>query len=141
MLLSSAPVSQEGGGMEPDRVRQMADEVAQLMAERLGGLRRGQRADLATMLRRRGGALPRPLRREALALRDAATLAGAPRIARQLDQTRAARAHAALVRHLKPLGQFSRIQGRATGISAAVALGLLLLGATVIWLLVWRGYL
>lgn len=127
--------------MDAERVQQMADEVATLMADRLGGLRRGQRADLDTMLRRRGAALPRRLRREAAALRDAAALAAAPRIARQLDEGRATRAHSALLRHLKPLGKFSRVQGRATGIAAGVALGLLVLGAAVVWILVWRGYL
>lgn len=127
--------------METERVQQMADEVAGLMAERLGGLRRGQRADLDTMLRRRGAALPRRLRREAMALRDAAAMTAAPRIARQIDNGRAARAHAALVRHLRPLGKLSRVQGRATGIAAGVALGLLVLGAAVVWVLVWRGYL
>lgn len=127
--------------MEAERMQQMADEVAALMANRLGGLRRGQHAELDVMLRRRGAALPRRLRREALALRDAAALSGAPRILRQMDTARAARAHAALLRHLKPLGQMSRLQGSATGIAAAVALGLLALGAAVVWVLVWRGYL
>lgn len=126
--------------MDAERVQQMADEVASLMADRLGGLRRGQHADLDTMLRRRGAALPRRLRREAMALRDAAGLAGAPRVARQIDDTRVQKAHAALIRHLKPLGKLSRLQGRATGVAAAIAFGMLVLGAAVVWVLVWRGY-
>ena len=127
--------------MDGERVQSMADEVATLMAERLGGLRRGQRADLATMLRRRGAALPRRLRRQAIALRDAAALSAAPRIARQIDASAAERSHAALVRHLKPLGQLSRAQGRATTIAATVVLGVLLLTAATVWVLVRRGAL
>lgn len=127
--------------MDAERVQSMADEVATLMAERLGGLRRGQRADLRTMLRRRGAALPRPLRRQAVTLRDAAALSAAPRIARQIDAAAAERSHATLVRHLKPLGQFSRAQGRAATIAATVVLGVLLLAAATIWVLVRRGAL
>ena len=127
--------------MDAERVQSMADEVATLMAERLGGLRRGPRADRRTMLRRRGAALPRPLRRQAVTLRDAAALSAAPRIARQIDAAAAERSHATLVRHLKPLGQFSRAQGRAATIAATVVLGVLLLAAATIWVLVRRGAL
>ena len=49
---------------EPD-VHALADEIAQLMAQRFGGARRGTRPDLKTMLRRRGGALPRRQRKAA----------------------------------------------------------------------------
>ena len=48
-----------------DEIRPKADEVASLMAARFGGLKRGQQADLDSMMRKRGGALPRRLRREA----------------------------------------------------------------------------
>ena len=46
-----------------DEIRPKADEVASLMAARFGGLKRGQQADLDSMMRKRGGALPRRLRR------------------------------------------------------------------------------
>lgn len=127
--------------MQADEVRRMADEVAALMSSRLGGARRGTSPDLATMLRRRGAALPRNLRRQANRLVELDRLAAAPRIARQIDLRAASRDHAALVKHLRPLGALSRFQGRATGVAAAVALGLLLLGIAVIWILVWRGYI
>lgn len=127
--------------MDSERVRDMADEVAALMAERLGGRRRGAGADLATMYRRRGGALPRKLRREARVLMEAERLCAAPRIARQCDGAGAERAHAALVKHLRPLGALSRWQDRGLSAAATIALGLLLLGAAVIWVLTWRGYL
>ncbi|MRX50508.1 hypothetical protein GI374_08645 [Paracoccus sp. S-4012] len=125
--------------MDAERVGQMADEIAVLMAERFGGLKRGAHADLDLMLRRRGGALPRPLRREAKRLAETQRLAGSARIARQIDQGAAERAHAALVRHLRPLGKMSRAQHRATNIAATVLFGLLLLGAFVLWMMVRRG--
>ena len=55
----------------PDDIREMADEVSRLIAARFGGARRGERPPLHIMLRRRGGALPRRLRRQAHALAQA----------------------------------------------------------------------
>lgn len=117
----------------------MAEEVAALMADRLGGARRGARPDLATMLRRRGGALPRRQRRAAQVLARAQKQAAAPKLARQMDTTAAARAHAELVRYLRPLGKAARWQAGALNVAAAVMLGLLLVGAIAVWIAVQRG--
>ena len=125
----------------PDDIRDMADEVSRLIASRFGGARRGERPPLSVMLRRRGGALPRRLRRQAVALARADELSAQPKIARQLDLSRLSRAHQALVAHLQPLGELSRWQGRAIGFAASVAFGLLVLAAAVVWILVRRGYL
>ena len=46
-----------------ENIRPMADEVAGLMAARFGGLKRGHQADLDSMMRKRGSAFPRRLRR------------------------------------------------------------------------------
>lgn len=125
----------------PDDIRDMADEVARLIAARFGGARRGEHPPLSVMLRRRGGALPRRLRRQAAALARADELSAQPKVARQLDLARLSRHHRALTAHLQPLGELSRWQGRALGFAASVALGLLVLAAVVIWLLLLRGYL
>lgn len=122
-------------------IREMADEAAELMASRLGGAGRAERPTLETMLRRRGGALPARLRKGAQRLARADRLACQPRIARQLPLARLARDHAALTAHLKPLGEISRWQGRATGLAARLALALLLLVALAVWLGVMRGRL
>jgi len=124
-----------------ERIRPMADEVASLMAARYGGLRRGQQADLETMLRKRGGALPRRLRREARILAEADRKAGQPKLARQVDLDRMERAHKALVAYLRPLGQAMRLRGGATGIAASVLFGLLILAAAAIWIMTRRGLL
>lgn len=120
-------------------VRTMADEVAELMASRFGGLRRGQRADLTMMLRKRGGALPRKLRREAALLALADQRVNAPRLGRQIDLPRTERAHRALMSYLRPLGAASRWTGSATNIAAAVCLGLLVIGAMALWVMLRRG--
>ena len=120
-------------------VRAMADEVAALMGQRLGGARRGTPPDLATMLRRRGRALPRRQRRAAQVLAQAQKQAATPRLARQVDSIAAARAHADLVRYLRPLGASARWQEGALNVAAAVLLGLLLVGAAAVWIMVRRG--
>lgn len=127
--------------MAIEDIRPKADEVASLMAARFGGLKRGHQADLESMMRKRGGALPRRLRREAWFMVQADRMAGQPRLARQVDAARLDRAHRALTAYLRPLGQGSRLRGRAAGIAASVVLGLMLLGALVVWLMTARGLL
>lgn len=127
--------------MTPLNVRSWAEEVAVLMATRLGGARRGEVIDLDTMVRRRGGALPRKLYKKAVTLRDAEMVTNAPKIARQTDFREAAQAHADLVAYLKPFGRVTRMQEKATNFAASVVFGLLMLGLVVIWVLVRQGYL
>jgi len=124
-----------------DDIPAMADEIAGLMASRLGGIRRGERPDLQMMLRRRGAALPLRLRRSAARLAEADRLCGQPKIARQLPRHRLGRDHAALRAHLRPLGELSRWTGRAVGFAASVALGLLVVGAAAIWIMLQRDLL
>lgn len=124
-----------------DEIPRMADEVARLMISRLGGARRGEQPSLMAMLRRRGGALPRRLRRDAQLLAKAQEYAPQPKITRQQDMAALGRAHRALTAHLQPLGEISRWQGRATSFAASVTFGLLVVGALVVWVLVLRGYL
>jgi hypothetical protein len=123
-----------------ESIRTMADEVANLMAARFGGIRRGHQADLAEMLRKRGGALPRRLRREARFLQQANGLAGQPKLARQVDMARLERAHRALTAHLRPPGgQGRNLQGGTLGVAARVMLGLLVLGGVAVWIMLQRG--
>lgn len=124
-----------------DELQRMADEVAALMASRLGGARRGRHPDLATMIRRRGRALPRRHRKAADLLARSVAQASAPRIARQMDLGPIRESHRQLVEYLRPLGSGRRLAEGATSIAASVAFGLLILGIAVIWVLVWRGYL
>ncbi len=122
-------------------VHRMADEAAALMAARLGGVRRGRTADLATMIRRRGGALPRRQRRAARVLAQADLHTGSPRIARQMDMRPVMAAHRELIDYLGPLNARERWAQRGTNIAATVVFGLLVLGIAVIWVMVRRGQL
>lgn len=124
-----------------DEIGPMADEVSRLLSARFGGARRGELPPLHVMVRRRGGALPRKLRKEAMRLAEADRLSAQPKIARQQDMAALERGHRALLGYLQPLGEISRWQGRAISFAASVALGVLVLAAVVIWILVWRGYL
>ncbi|MCQ0969831.1 hypothetical protein MLD63_05235 [Paracoccus sp. TK19116] len=124
-----------------DDIRDMADEVARLMADRFGGARRGKLPGLEEMLRRRGGALPRNLRGQARVLAEAEMLTSQPRVARQMDLGRPSRAYNALMAYLQPLGSVSRWQNRAVNFGASIAFGLLVLAALVIWMMVRRGHL
>lgn len=120
-------------------IRPMADEVASLMASRYGGAKRGHQPDLEAMMHRRGGALPRRLRREAVFLVRADRMAGQPKLARQVDQDRLAHAHKALTGYLRPLGQGARLQGGFVRWASGVVLGLMVLAALVVWIVKLRG--
>lgn len=120
-------------------IRSKADEVAALMASRFGGLRRGQSADLAVMLRKRGGALPRKLRRQAQVLAQADQRINQPKLGKQQDFQKVEKAYLALVGYLKPIGKGARLQGRAISLGASLALALLLIGAITLWVMIRRG--
>lgn len=122
-------------------VHAMADEVSRLLASRFGGARRGELPPLQVMLRRRGAALPARLRKPAARLAEADTIGAQPKIARQLDLAAIGRDHAALIAHLQPLGEFSRLRRRAVNFAASLSLGLLVLGGVIIWIMVERGHL
>ena len=127
--------------MTIEDVQGWADEVARLMASRFGGARRGTSPALATMMKRRGRALPRRHRRAAALLASHAGLAANPRTARQVDTAPLREAHRQLVEYLRPLGSRRRFTDGLLHVGAAVALGLLVVGALAVWLMVRRGAL
>lgn len=83
--------------------------------------------------------VPRRQRRAAEVLARAQKAAATPKLSRQMDSTAAARAHAELIRYLRPLGASARWQEGALNVAAAVMLGLLLVGAIAVWIMVRRG--
>ncbi len=122
-------------------IRELADEVAELMALRLGGGQRGEGLDLPRMVRRKGAALPRRLRGKAAWLAEASVQAGNPRIARQLDLRQARKAHRALTRYLRPLGEGTRLAHGTLNALARVMMALLVVGGLAVWYLVGSGRL
>ncbi|MFT4013578.1 MAG: hypothetical protein QM682_09275 [Paracoccus sp. (in: a-proteobacteria)] len=122
-----------------EKIRPMADEVASLMAARFGGVKRGHAPELQAMLRKRGGALPRRLRRQAQMMVQAERMSGQPKLARQVDLERLERAHKALTAYLRPLGQSDRLRGGTVSVAASILFGLMLLAAIILWLVRARG--
>lgn len=125
--------------MAIETVRNMADEVAGLMASRLGGAKRGQAVDLTTMVRRRGGALPRRMRRKAAYLAQADRMVDMPKLGKQIDLERAGQAHRKLVSYLGPVGKGERWRNRAVNLGAALALALLAIGGITVWMWLRKG--
>ena len=131
----------KGAIMAQADIRELADEVAALMAQRLGGARGAEAVDLPRMVRRKGAALPKRLRGRAEWLAEASVQAGHPRIARQLDQRQAVAAHRALTRHLRRFGEGRRLANGALDMAARVMMALLVVGGLVVWYLASSGRL
>lgn len=105
------------------------DPLSVLMHERLGI--RGR--DLRAQVRRAGRLLPKRLRREAHTILKARRAADHPKLARQVDTARVARAEAALTEHLNAIDPAERRKDRILW-----ALGKLsALGIAIFILLVW----
>ena len=79
--------------------------------------------------------------RAAALLASHAGLAANPRTARQVDTAPLREAHRQLVEYLRPLGSRRRFTDGLLHVGAAVALGLLVVGALAVWLMVRRGAL
>jgi hypothetical protein len=118
-------------------VDEMITEVSDLLADRMKA--RGN--DLTARLRHVRRRLPRRLRAEADRLAEAEGMAGHPRLSHQLDHERLAEAHAALVRHLAPMGATDRRIGWILSILASIAFNLLAVFVLLVAVLIWRGLL
>ena len=118
-------------------IEAMAEDVARLMAARL----KIDGTGLAAKLGRSRRVLPREIRAEAQMLVDAAALAGAPKLARQLDQARLAEAHEICRAYLEPMGRAERRRGMVLGMLGSLGLVVIVTFALVLAVLLWRGYL
>lgn len=118
-------------------VQQMADRVAELMEARLRV--RGQK--LSDKLKRGGRHLPKRILLAAEALAEADRQAQIPHLQTRIDREAAAQAYDICVRYLKPLGAGARRSAFLWGLAGSAAGVVLLTGAMVVSLLVWRGYL
>ncbi|WP_415183795.1 hypothetical protein [Phaeovulum sp.] len=123
--------------MNINSVQQMTGRVAQLMEQRLGAKGSGLRAKLAA----RGRALPRQVRRAVSYLAEVEAVVASPKIARQTDPDKITAAYDIAVRYLQPLGGQARFWSMVRTMVASVAFALLVTGAAVICVMVWRGIL
>ena len=123
--------------MSVTTVQQMADRVAGLMEERL----RIKGKTLQDKVRRGGRLLPRKVRREAEYLAEVAVLAQHPKVQTMLDDARIAEAYDVCLKHLRKIGAKERAWATLMSVFGSLALMVLVLGAMLIAVLVWRGYL
>lgn len=114
---------------------ELAAELSALLERKLGVRGDG----LEARVRRAGRLLPRRIRRAALEIAEAARREGSPRLARQNDPARVARAFAEVERHLNGVDPGARRTALVLGILGSIALGLLALFAAVVTVLVLRG--
>jgi hypothetical protein len=117
-------------------VQQMADRVAQLMEARLKIRGKG----LAEKLRHARGAMPRRVQAEAAILAKYAALTQNPKLLSQVDQNRVAEAYDACVRHLNGVGRAERVRSATLGIASSIVFQMLLVGALLLWFLIWKGF-
>ena len=95
--------------------------------------------DLPAQMRRAGRLLPRWVRVELQYLADSETLAQNPKLARMVNPLRVAQARQKVTGYLEGLDPNARLKDRALEIAGSIALGLLVTGAAVIFVLVQRG--
>lgn len=118
-------------------IEQMANRVAGLMEERLHIRGKG----LSEKLRRGGRALPRRVRSEAELLAASAVQAQNPRLLMQMDEARVAQAYDICVRHLGSIDAWGRRRALFMGVASSVAFSLFVVGALVLAVLAWRGFI
>lgn len=136
--MSGAKVAQiKGKPMSAVTIQQMADRVAGLMEERL----QVRGAGLTEKLRKGGRLLPRRVRAQAQVLAQAAVLAQNPKLMMQLDHAALAQAYDVCVKHLGRLNAWDRRKGAILGVAASIAASVLVLGALLLVVLRWRGFI
>lgn len=123
--------------MDAGMLDKMVDEVRTLLETRLGV--RGR--SLAHQLRRAGRLLPRARRRDGAALVQAQVQTKHPKLARTLDPARLRAARDRLVAHLGAIDPGEERLTRRLRFAAGISFNLLIVGALLTGVLVWRGFL
>jgi len=118
-------------------IQQMADRVSTLIETRM----KVSGASLEVRLKRTGNRLPRKVRDAVEALVQATEMAQNPKLLMQIDHEAVAIAYDIAVRHLNGIGRSARRRGMLLDAGARVAFALLVLGAAVLGLLHWRGFI
>jgi hypothetical protein len=123
--------------MTGDDITSRAEEVRQLLSDRLRIYGRSLEAQLPRARR----VLPRAVIAEARYLAQSAALAGNPKLLRMIDNAKLARAHVIVVDHLKSIDPGYQRRTRILNTTGIVALNLLIIGAALVGVLVWRGFI
>ncbi|MBM7066166.1 hypothetical protein [Actibacterium sp. 188UL27-1] len=122
--------------MADDTIDDRTTKLAKLMQDRLG-IRRG--SGFAEKVQIAGRLLPRRIRREAQVLIDTAVLTQNPKLRRQINHDQLRKSFAVVETHLKGIDPNERLKGRILTILAIIAFNFLLIAATIITVMVWRG--
>lgn len=117
-------------------IQQMADRVAGLLEIRLRVRGKGLKDKL-----RRARMLPRPVRKAATALAEAAEQAENPRLMMQLDLEKVAADYDLCLKHLNGIGAKDRRIGMVLDFGARLALIVLVVGGLLLAVLYWRGFI
>lgn len=118
-------------------VEARAERLAQLIEAKLDVRGRG----LEAKLKRAGRRIPRHIRAEAALLVEAMRLQSHPKLSRQTDTARLETAAATVERYLQGLDPWDRRKAVLLDWLAVNAFNLLVIGALVIGVLLWRGFL
>lgn len=121
--------------MTPQELSPLTSDISQLLDSQL----RVRGATLDRQIRRAGRLLPRRLRAEAAVLVQASLLVQNPKLARMVNADRVGQAHAAISTYLRGIDPGERARTRLLNTAGFIAFNALLLSATVIAVLVWRG--
>jgi hypothetical protein len=118
-------------------IDQVAAALSAAIAAKIGPKGPG----LARQLRRAGRRLPRRVRRAVRHVVEAQALHGHPKLLRMVDGPALMAARDEVLAYLDRINPTERRRTAAVRLAAVIALNLLVIGAVVIGVLVWRGYL
>lgn len=110
-------------------------EVREMMASRL----RVRGRTLEAQVRKAGRLLPKPVRRDATFLAQAATLMEHPKLSMMVDADKAAKAHARVTEFLAGIDPKDRAKGKLLNWLGTMAFACIALFVLAIWILVDRG--
>ena len=123
--------------MEPLIVEQMTARIFEQLAETLGAKGKTLQKRLAYIRRK----LPGRVRRAGDALVDAQALAENPRLAMQIDGEAFSAAYDVISKHLSEIDASAERSRKRYNLMAAIAAQVLLVGAVIVGILMWRGYI
>ena len=122
---------------DAETLMRQCEEVNTLLRDRLG-LRKGP---LAARLKRAGRRLPARIQKQGTVITDALALLEHPKLSQQIDFSAVNRALIDVKTHLKSIDPADRRRGAMLGAAGGLAFNLLLFGAILIGVLLWRGFL
>ena len=118
-----------------EQINTQVDDVRQMMAQRL----RVRGKTLDAQVRKAGRLLPKPVRRDANYLAQAATVMDHPKLSRMVDAAKASSAHARITEFLAGVDPKDRARGKLLNWLGSLAFGFIVLTIVIVTVLVKRG--